>query len=388
MGMRRHLLIFVLLMSFFSIGWHSTGWAQEALLDDSSIEDALMLQTLAQSALEQAAKNQGTVPSTKLAALKQKIGPVAFLAARTKGFLEAKLKLIVFEYPDAIAFDSLMRVVKYTVLLPYLIASGHAAWLPAAEIVPEAAIATIPYIAVRMWLKQARLRRQIGMDPKLLKEKLIDSVDLNTTRLHMVTMAELAGEANATMIIPVKSSGFLSFSGAKETRSSRDVPLSTLERLVDRRFLTDLTKLNLDGVLYENALLQKIFSNRELTERFWAESGFVPNRDKASDRLGFFMQSELLLSRVRAELEATLPEFSLAPQKLSLWVKGLRAKLSFAAKVNAFRLFQLQTLASAHKNEGRLAPDASPRLSEFREVFFGEIQQNKSRFLCPKLFRL
>jgi hypothetical protein len=348
-----------------------------------------MLQTLAQAALEQAAKSQDAAPSTKLAALKQKIGPVAFLAARTKGFLEAKLKLIVFEYPDAIAFDSLMRVVKYTVLLPYLIASGHAAWLPAAEIVPEGAIATIPYIAVRMWLKQARLRRQIGMDPKLLKEKLIDSVDLNTTRLHLLTANELAREAGETLIIPVKNSGFLRFSDSSsvaEARSAHFVPVSTLERIVDRHFLMNLTKLNLDGVLYENALLQKIFSSRELTERFWAESGFVPNRDKASDRLGFFMQSELLLSRVRAELEATLPEFSLAPQKLSLWVKGLRVKLSFAAKVNAFRLFQLQTLASAHKNEGSLPQDANPRLKDFRGIFFDKIQQNKARFLCPKIF--
>jgi hypothetical protein len=378
-----------LLLSLISIGWSETGWGHDVILDDSSIEDALMLQTLTQSALEEAAKNQGALQPEKLAVLKNKIGPFAFLAARTKGFLEAKLKLIVFEYPDAIAFDFLMRFVKYAVLHPYLIASGHAAWLPVAEIIPEAAIATIPYLAVRVWLKQARLRRQIGMDPKLLKAKLIDGVDLNTTRLHLLTVNELAREASETLIIPVKNSGFLRFSDSSsvaEARSAHFVPVSTLERIVDRQFLMNLTKLNLDEVLYENALLQKVFSDRELTERFWAESGFVANRDRASESLRFFMQSELMLNRIRAEIENTLPEFSFAPKNLSLWIKGLWSKLSFSSKVNAFRLFQLQTLASAHKNEGRLPQDANPRMKEFREIFNDGVQQNKARFLCPKIF--
>jgi len=307
-----------------------------------SVEDALVLQEIAMRDVSKVEAKVTKLNAEQRSALRKKVGQLAYYASRSQGFVEAKMSMIVFNYPDAFIWQNLLIFARYAVVYPAMVSTGTSWLIPYIEPLPIELGMTMPYIWMRNLIGRKIFQVRVGVDPELLKTLLFQDldVDLKTTNFHVLGRG-LRGENS--WLLPVHQ-------GKDESPwVSRD-ELEALVNAKDPEFIRQLKLLQLDGEDYVNALKIKIEDDPELSTPFLEKAkklaidvSSLPEERKAV--MDFFVETQDVFNRIRRDSGRSVPELKLLnPLSYIPWFRGLLSKTWLAFKLNRFRSFQNLTL--------------------------------------------
>lgn len=367
----------------------SSAHAQETLPSlgrspGSTIEDALLLQEIAVDQVKQIDAQVAKLSKEKRNDLMKKIGQMSYYASRSKGFIEGRMSVILFNYPDAFVWQSLLIFVRYSVVYPAMVSTGTGWLIPYVEPLPIELSMTMPYIWARTQINRKVVAHRVGVDPELLKTLLFQDLDVDLKITDIYRMGRgIQGDAN--WLLPVSHG-----KGASEWITVRE-----LEEIVSAKepeYIHQLKLLNLELVDYKNNLKLKIEEDDELyavlAEKAKKLAIDSSTPDEKKNLMDFYLQTQDVFNRVRLDSARSVPELALlSPSSYIPWFRGLMAKTWLAFKLGSFRSFQIDTLGKYYVTRKTdpeaaryLLAGASAEANFRRRQLLANIDDLKARF--------
>lgn len=307
---------------------------------DSSLEDAVLIHEIAKTQLAALESKLAASDKKELSALQAKLGALSYKFVKTKAFLAANAKIVMFEYPDIFVFTAITRVSKALFLLPIMTYLGHPGWGLVLNSIPDVELYDFIYFKIRQKMKRDKMKAVIGFSQSEIdtaKTNLLQELDkdMPLARLHL--MQELG-----SVLFPIKSSS------KNNSTPQRWVSTQELENVVGQEWTRQLISLDLDQALFENALLQKALTIPEFRDEMNKRKSFVETNFE-NDMIRFFVESEAFIDQIRGQLELnSKPLFSKKlftdPEYKRQWKASYRLKVEIGNLINEIRNYQMSTL--------------------------------------------
>lgn len=349
---------------------------------DESLEDAVLIHEIAKAQLAVLESKLTPAEKKELSALREKLGALSYKFVKTKAFMSANAKMIMFEYPDIFVFAAVTRVTKTLFMIPVMTYLGYPGWGIILNSVPDVEVYDYFYYKVRQKMKRNKMKAVVGFDQSEIeraKANLLQELDaeMPLARLHVIK------ELGDGLVPILKNPPISSKDGATPQRW---VSTKELEGVVGQDWARELMSLGLDQALFENAMLQKALTNPEFRSELAKRKGFVDGAFE-SDMLRFFVETESFIDQIRTQLELnsqpllgkklfTDPEFK------KQWLASYRLKVEIIKQIDQIRNYQMTALGQHDKAKSTQDAVTVPweRYLKDKESVQGKLQAFKNIF--------
>jgi hypothetical protein len=256
-GLQQILVLIMLMMSWqWTLANDDLSYSSDKIVSLLSQEQLKAVDTLLSNQFRQRSLDLSEDPEIKRTIdLKTR----ALIKSKTLG--NSLFEHVVQKYPDILAFNIVYRLVKNVVVIPTLIYHRQFEVLAALMILPDEHISYFSYKFFINWAHEVRMRNKFKLSLTERDRILADLLGVDDYKKLQIHVLKNEAELVALPVYNKKTS---------KAKNESYLSIEDLEKIInDPQFIKDLKLATPDPVIYQNILLQSIFSASESRDQFW-----------------------------------------------------------------------------------------------------------------------
>lgn len=256
-GLKQILVLTMLVVSWqLSLANDELSYSPDKIVSLLSQEQLKAVDTLLNSQFRQRNLNLSEDPE-----IKQTIDLKTRALIKSKTLGNNLFEHVVQKYPDILAFNIVYRLVKNVVVIPTLVYHRQFEFLAALMILPDEHISYFSYKFFINWAHEVRMKNKFKLSLTERDRILSDLLGVDDYKKLQVHVLKNEAELVALPVYNKKTS---------KPKNENYLSVEDLEKIInDPQFIKDLKLATPDPVIYQNILLESIFSSHESRDQLW-----------------------------------------------------------------------------------------------------------------------